>query len=720
MVDIGSTRLRAAILLALCGLLALHALHFLQPVDDAFISFRYAENLAAGRGCVFNAGERVEGYSNFLWVALLAACRRIGAPIPAAALVLGLLFSLATVLTAAALARRVFPSANLAGLPAALLLVASPAVAMWAGGGMEPPLFSFLALLTSLLWMEESQGTRLPWRWPLVACLAAMARPDGVLLFGIVLVWDFLSGAGSSGGRWRRTLADLGIFAAAGVPYFLWRWSYYGALLPNTYHAKVAHGPAVVVHGLYYLGWFLLDSAGAAIALGALLALRPRDRRISLLLWQGAGFTAYVLLIGGDGYAYGRFLVPVAVLLAPAAEFGYRKAWRWLAARVLPSLSRAPALPALLLLAVAVAGVAGSFAGADYRDYRRGVEAESRRRAIGEWLRENVPSGARVALNPAGMIPYVSGLPTLDLLGLTDAHIARRGKKVTNPVLFAHNRFDPDYVLSRRPDYLILGQATTLDVDPRLEDLTRPGPATFDAIAPAVVRDFRGFPGDEMIWEMGRFRRHYTPTIARIGGSYFYYFALDPRVGEVEARIEAGLGAAGDHVQLARILAAKGEMGEALNEAARAEAIDPALASVRREMEEAAAAEREESGSRERTLEVLREMEADLDRGDIAAAERGLLAGLEVDPRQPLLLYGLGTLYERMSRPDEAMDAYRRALEARPDFADACNNLGTLHARRGDLKRAREYWERAVAIDPGHPARENLRRLRQDEGTGPP
>ena len=76
-----------------------------------------------------------------------------------------------------------------------------------------------------------------------------------------------------------------------------------------------------------------------------------------------------------------------------------------------------------------------------------------------------------------------------------------------------------------------------MDVDPRLEDLTRPGPATFDAIAPAVVRDFRGFPGDERIWGMPRFRRHYTPTIARIGGSYFYYFALDPRVAEVEARI---------------------------------------------------------------------------------------------------------------------------------------------------------------------------------------
>src|SRR5436189_992982 len=47
--------------------------------DDAFISFRYAQNLAEGNGLVFNPGERVEGYTNFLWVLLLAAGDVLGA-----------------------------------------------------------------------------------------------------------------------------------------------------------------------------------------------------------------------------------------------------------------------------------------------------------------------------------------------------------------------------------------------------------------------------------------------------------------------------------------------------------------------------------------------------------------------------------------------------------------------------------------------------------------
>ena len=47
-------------------------------VDDAFISYRYAWNLVAGHGLVFNIDEYVEGYSNFLWVLLTAGALRCG------------------------------------------------------------------------------------------------------------------------------------------------------------------------------------------------------------------------------------------------------------------------------------------------------------------------------------------------------------------------------------------------------------------------------------------------------------------------------------------------------------------------------------------------------------------------------------------------------------------------------------------------------------------
>ena len=59
------------LLAALCAGAVAWALHLGWLADDAFISFRYSRNWANGEGLVYNAGERVEGYTNFLWVAVL-------------------------------------------------------------------------------------------------------------------------------------------------------------------------------------------------------------------------------------------------------------------------------------------------------------------------------------------------------------------------------------------------------------------------------------------------------------------------------------------------------------------------------------------------------------------------------------------------------------------------------------------------------------------------
>src|SRR4249920_1270831 len=73
--------------------------------DDAFISFRYAKNLVEGRGLVYNTGERVEGYTNFLWTVIIAAGMGLGIDPVTLAIGLGIIFSLATILALAYLAR---------------------------------------------------------------------------------------------------------------------------------------------------------------------------------------------------------------------------------------------------------------------------------------------------------------------------------------------------------------------------------------------------------------------------------------------------------------------------------------------------------------------------------------------------------------------------------------------------------------------------------------
>jgi hypothetical protein len=90
-------RLRWIALAALLVVAIGCAWHFLWFADDAFISLHYARNWIEGNGLVFNPGERVEGYTNFLWLALIAGCGRLGLDLPLAALALGLVAYAATI-----------------------------------------------------------------------------------------------------------------------------------------------------------------------------------------------------------------------------------------------------------------------------------------------------------------------------------------------------------------------------------------------------------------------------------------------------------------------------------------------------------------------------------------------------------------------------------------------------------------------------------------------
>jgi hypothetical protein len=682
---------RNAILLSILLLAALHVAHFFADVEDAYISYRYAENLAAGHGLVFNPGERVEGYTNFLWVVLLACCRLLGAPVPATAQWLGFFLALGTVAVAADVGRRLPPRRWWSGLPAGLLVAANPGVAAWAASGLESALFCFLAILTVDLWTVERESRRFPWKWPLAACLAGMARPEGVLLF-VVALGTWCAGATAPRKPLGRAAGEpLAVFLALGAPYFLWRWSYYGALLPNTYAAKSGFDSLVLRHGLLYVLQFFAFTGGAFLAGGALLALGWRDPTILLILLQSALYTLHVILAGGDGYPYSRFLVPVAVLLAPAAEAGFARLWSAVSRRWSLTPRSSFLLAGVLFFAFVLGGSFTSFWGRPRKEFQSGVEINRRRRPIAEWLRRKVPPGALVALNPAGVIPYFSKLRTLDQLGLTDAHIARSGKRFTNPYFYGHNRYDSDYVLSRRPDVLFLGQATLTDVHPSLASLRRVGPTSFEEIAPVITREFHVFPGDAETWRNPVFRRLYTPMIVALGGRFFYFFSLDPEAARIQQRIDSGASTAEERAAMSRILASKQK-------------------AARRPGPPGAAGETTPGPRAER--ETLEKMESALARGDVAAAEKALLAALEQRPEDPLLLFNLGVLYERNARLEEALAAYRRAVAAQPEYVDAWINLGTIYARRGDFTRAREAWERALSLDPeSAAARDNLRLL---------
>jgi hypothetical protein len=124
--------------------------------DDAFITYRYAENLAHGLGLVYNAGERVEGYSNFLWTLLMSLVVLAGGRPEDVGPIVSAVIALGTLVLVMWFAHRRGASGALAGL----LLAASSCWATWATGGLETALFTALVTKGAILLMIAVETPR--------------------------------------------------------------------------------------------------------------------------------------------------------------------------------------------------------------------------------------------------------------------------------------------------------------------------------------------------------------------------------------------------------------------------------------------------------------------------------------------------------------------------------------------------------------------------------
>ena len=412
-------------------------------VDDAYIAFRYGQNLMQGHGLVFNLGDRVEGYTSFLWTLLLAPFTRARADIAWFSIPLGIAASLGTIAGVAVHARRLIAKGAHPWLAfAPLILALDNSHAFWAISGLETSLFTCLLVWSSHLVIDGVDAARAALGGLLLG-LMVLTRPEGALFAGALVAWRFTQ----HDPRARRDAAvSAAAVAAVVVPHLLWRFAYYGDWVPNTFRVKVSLGYPSLRLGATYLGNFVMWRNAAPIV--ALLSLAPPEvrRRQSVYWLLVAPYLAYVFVVGGDWQVANRFMVPVLPFLILIAMDA-----------LLALVSLAPARAAALA-AWGLAMIAGSYLHAEsYGMVRRNdnVAVEGQRKHFGQWLHGTLEPGSLIAAGPAGAIPYYSHLPCLDMWGLTDRHIARVSASDIWP---GHTRADPRYVVSRRP-ILIVGVA---------------------------------------------------------------------------------------------------------------------------------------------------------------------------------------------------------------------------------------------------------------------
>lgn len=434
--------------------------------DDAYISFRYAANLAAFGELEFNPGERVEGYTNFGWVLLLGLGALLGVDPPTLAPVLTVMSAGAILILATLLGRRLArPDGPLFPLGAAdlvtpALLVTVPEVMVWSRGGLETSFAVALALGSMLAWQRG--------RPVLGAALAAgtgLTRPDGLLAIGVFVLVDAMVSAVR-----RRELPHpprVLVVAAAAliVPlglHLAWRHAYYGAWLPNTWSIK-AHG--ALLKDSWGTPYIAAWASSLHLLVAAPLLVLVRVRHLCVLL-PVLAVVAYVRSVGGDFMAYSRFLLPATVLVGVLVGWLLRDLASLTSKSPLPrwgsSTFTVLGLALAVVLAVQTRGrwkadmakpsgwLGGRFEGVAAMDRFARVRV-----GAGQWMREHLPPDTLISVGAAGALPYAAGVRVFDVYGLVDPAIAdlgiepvrgkrgRPGHQIMAPLSYVRRR-DPD------------------------------------------------------------------------------------------------------------------------------------------------------------------------------------------------------------------------------------------------------------------------------------
>ena len=329
--------------------------------DDAFISFRYVRNLLNGHGLVFNVGERVEGYSNFLWILELAAIwQALGIRPEHAAPWLSALFTAGTLALMLWWIARL-PRLRMRGLVSwmALALVCSSATfAVWtSGGGLETRQFTFFivaAVVCLSLYRNLRQGLLAA---SVSLALASLTRPEGPLIAACCFAWfgalqlpaalnalrraaePQAVGMGDAIAAmarridWRGLVCLIAPFALIVGAHFLFRYAYYGEWLPNTYYAK--HVRPWYEAGFKYLWAAALETGLYLLLPLAWYAMRQRwrdarDGAYALILLIVATHMLFLARLGGDLYEFRPMDFYWPLLAVPAVE-GITRLGDWIA-----------------------------------------------------------------------------------------------------------------------------------------------------------------------------------------------------------------------------------------------------------------------------------------------------------------------------------------------------------------------------------------------------
>lgn len=386
-------------------------------MDDAFISFRYAEHLADGHGLTFTIGAQpVEGYSNFLLILILSLTYKIG---------------LSTYLTAKLIGAVSFPlagyvwyrffasDANDSNWLVAPLFLIAPVTALWGVSALELGLHALIISLTVTLALRRST-----WLFAVIPALI-LSRPEGVAIAAATAAICTLTGDGTSKDRMKFFAKAIGIVALVFTVLTLFRLHEFSYPLPNTFYSKRYGFPMA---GYAELGSMSLIywPMSLAVIWGVVELFRKRFRSKRLALFLGLYVVQAAISASVDPVQnmHFRYLAPfLPILLAITMEMVSLLSLKKHRLVSILIVSVMLILPIRLILITVT----------------QSEKIQEAQEEMINWI-NTLPDSTTISVTDMGRIPYYTRVYYNDIWGLVDETAGQQGFSASREVQKA-----PDY-----------------------------------------------------------------------------------------------------------------------------------------------------------------------------------------------------------------------------------------------------------------------------------
>ena len=453
--------------------------------DDAMISMRYAWNLANGNGLVWNPGEYVQGYSNFLMTLFMALIHLVFDQRHAVMAVnmSGLFFMLATACGTIGIARHVCHDGatsrerDVAGVMAFALVLLYHPLSHWSMMGMETSMLTMLVTLGVLFAFryEQAREPRHLRLATLLFSLALLTRTETVLIGSLVGLYVLsLLRRPEHRQHGSHVLAAAVAYVATGIGLLLFQHSYYGEWLPNTYTLKLVGIPLYsrVLDGISYITPFLLNILVIVVCVAADM-IRGHSRKKLLMCFIVVTMILYNIYIGGDVYRYYRIPTPAMPLLLALFAVSMVRTMDmerlWLS-KSSSGLERSEPIKVklhrvsttlLLLSAILLLNLQYWSESSLYhrQTYLGDYETRTNRALL---LDRFLLDQATIGIGSAGIAGYYANRVGIDLWGKMDRHVANLPPDLTGKAstslfrsMVGHNKYDLEYsIVGKRPTYI--------------------------------------------------------------------------------------------------------------------------------------------------------------------------------------------------------------------------------------------------------------------------